>query len=698
MRYIRSNPIWILALVAICSLHAWLASSISNRIGMTVDEQLHLTAGYAYWIRADYRLHPENGLLPQLLASLPLVLSPELSYPSLIASEDLATWPGANLPALSHKFLFESDNNPSLMLQHGRRVIALLGASCVLLIGAWTRSLFGPRIGLVCAFCAAFSPSLLAHAGLTTSDLAGTAGFIAATLAWWRLYHRITFDRILIAGASVGVLAICKYSVVIFAPIALVLLLVRLGRRTDLQINLPGFAPRRLPTLSRRTATLCAAIFASLMLSGFVVWAAYGFRYSARPDSAADSYQLPWSEVLIEQSHYRSQPMADGALQGKVATVSPGIVQKIVRIAREHRLLPEAWLYGLAYVDTHTRYRPAFLCGDWEATGWWWFFPFAFIVKSTPVELTLFLGSLAIWVGVNRGTKADRRIAYRTLAPLIAIVIFMCFAVGTGLNIGHRHILPVYGLGFVFGGLLLKRIHDRVRPCLAITVLVTLTSVQAFTSVSIRPHYLAYFNPLVGGPDRAYHYLVDSSLDWGQGLPDLAEWIKKHASRRQLYLCYFGTDNPARFDIRATPFGPYAKDDAASSSFSSPPYLPGIYVFSATQWQRVNTLVRGPWRPGYEDAYQSLKQFWLSGPPAEVDGATRENVTPAEARLRLVRYENLRFGRLCHFLRNRAPDTIVAHSLLVFNLTDTDLRTALFGRLEDFDAPATTAPASPSLP
>ena len=38
------------------------------------------------------------------------------------------------------------------------------------------------------------------------------------------------------------------------------------------------------------------------------------------------------------------------------------------------------------------------------------------------------------------------------------------------------------------------------------------------SSVRTAPHQLAYFNEIVGGPDRGYYYLSDSNLDWGQDL------------------------------------------------------------------------------------------------------------------------------------------------------------------------------------
>ena len=64
-------------------------------------------------------------------------------------------------------------------------------------------------------------------------------------------------------------------------------------------------------------------------------------------------------------------------------------------------------------------------------------------------------------------------------------------------------------------------------------------------SNTIRPDYLAYFNQLAGGPSEAYKHLADSSLDWGQDLPALKQWLEREGLQQpgagNVYLSYFGT-------------------------------------------------------------------------------------------------------------------------------------------------------------
>ena len=64
----------------------------------------------------------------------------------------------------------------------------------------------------------------------------------------------------------------------------------------------------------------------------------------------------------------------------------------------------------------------------------------------------------------------------------------------------------------------------------------------------IHPHYLAYFNELVGGPGRGYRYMVDSNLDWGQDLKGLKKYMDRNGISK-IRLSYFGSDSPSRYGI-----------------------------------------------------------------------------------------------------------------------------------------------------
>ena len=52
-----------------------------------------------------------------------------------------------------------------------------------------------------------------------------------------------------------------------------------------------------------------------------------------------------------------------------------------IGFARAHRLLPEAWLFGLQYTAANAGERRAYAAGRYSTAGWWWYFPFTVAIK-----------------------------------------------------------------------------------------------------------------------------------------------------------------------------------------------------------------------------------------------------------------------------------------------------------------------------
>jgi len=662
----------------LAGLHVWMAAGVSSRLSPAYDETAHLIAGASYWREHDFRLQPENGMFPQLWAALPSALNKETHYPKL----DQRAWITADVWSLGDQFLYRSGNNPDVILQRGRTMISLLGGALVFLIALWSRSLFGPLGGLASGLLACFSPTLLAHAGVVTSDTAGALGYTAAILAWWRLCHRVSLGRILWATLAVTLLALSKYSVALFPIIALCLIGVRSLHAAPLPVCGLGVLRgwRRLPVL-------IGTGFASALLCVAFMWAAYGFRYEARGPAtpATAGFTVTWPHALIAAPLELSYTMADGKIPPEhTAIIKPGAIQSVVALVARHKLLPEAWLFGLTFVDRHSRSRLAYFAGDWRITGWISFFPIAYLLKSTPAELILHIVAVLLLLRGMRGSSAQRRLLYRASPLLIGLGVYALFAMTANLNIGHRHILPLYALACVPVGVVLHpafSISTLVRRALrAGTAL--LLAVHLLTSWQIRPQYLTYFNFLAGGPDGGNRYFVDSSLDWGQTLPDLGAWLRENAGGRALNVSYFGNGDLAHHGIHGVRTGDTHFDNDPHRK-ALPTIVPGLYAISATMWQRVYTQVRGPWSDSYEQSYQKSLR-WMSYLGTRDTGAALKDadgrpMAETELSAKLAEFDQLRFGRLLAFLRNQTPHAMVAHTWFIFDLDEKTLNLAIYG-------------------
>jgi hypothetical protein len=476
-------------LAAGVALYVVLAVSSLRQKSATFDEGAHLPAGYTYWALGDYRLNPEHPPLVKLLAAAPLRALPVTMH------EDDAAWIARRQWELGRRFLYHWNDADRLLL-YGRLPIVLLGALLAALTYAATHRLFGPAAAAVALLLCVLSPDVLAHGQLVTTDLALALFSFATVLALARCRERAGAAPIAALCACFALMCAAKFSALLFAPILAVV----------------AFAPRGRPRLAP-----AFGVAALMLLSAWVaLWACYGFRFAASPDPRQT---FDWSRVQPE-SWWIAAPL---------------------RAARFSRVLPEALLYGFLRFFKAQEMRPAFLLGRLSTEGWWYYFPATFVLK-TPMPLLLLVAAAAV--------RAMRRreptpVAWLLWAPPL---LYTSLVMTRSLNIGHRHLLPIYPYLFVLAGGAgaagLAHVRRGVRVLTG-----ALLAWYAIGTVRVHPHYLAYFNELAGGPANGYRLLVDSNLDWGQDLKGLKAWMDEHHVG-EIKLSYFGTADPEYYGIR----------------------------------------------------------------------------------------------------------------------------------------------------
>ena len=598
--------------MALLGLFWWSGVSASRHWSQTSDELPHITAGYVYDRFGDYRFQPENGNLPQRIHGLaPLALGAKFPM------ENQDFWHRSVYWQLGWDFLYGRDNPTDRMVQGARALNALFGVALGAFIFVVARRWYGDAGGLLALGFYVFCPNFIAHSSLATSDMAGTLCLTLAPWFFWRHLEQRHWRSGLVAGIFTGLALVAKFNGILLAPLYAGLAL--------------GDAWGRAPAGARRSrlAQNLGHCLVQVMAAGSVVWLFYGFRFQAGAPGLPEMHVFgqPWPDLL--QSLGAKGPWVD--------------------FARRWQLLPEAWLYGLANVLAGAAGRPAFLAGEIRLYGWLGFFPILFLTKTTLGLLAALLLTAGVGLARHAGwqSPAFRAAGLRWLPLAGTALLLWVVALTSHLNIGHRHILAVYPALFVWlGSLATLRRAWLLAPIL-------LLAVHLGESVAVRPHYLAFFNAVGGGPTKAYRLAVDSSLDWGQGLPPLREWVA--ANRRpgeKFYLSYFGSAWAPHYGVRPDIFLPGV--GIAEPPFQPYELQPGLYAVSATILSEVYSEYRGPWH-----------QAW---------NVELEN--PATPPLRRA---ELRFARLCKYLQHRAPEAEAGYSILIFRLTQAELRTALEG-------------------
>jgi hypothetical protein len=694
----REWLVYVAVSVMLAWYYAWALSAAATK-SIAFDELLHVTGGYSYWKFGDFRLHGENGNLPQRWAALPLFLS-DTHFPELSADE----WAMPNMQAIGNAFFYASGNDADSMLRRSRAMIGLLGVALGLLVFLSARSLLGTAPALVSLGLFAFCPSTLAHGALTTSDMATTLFFTASVLGIWRVLHFVNWPTLAFSSLMIGCLFVSKFSAILIVPMGAVLLAVRLISRQPMLISFGSKTWKVDQWYLRLLIYLTTIAFQGLVVL-IVIWGFYNFRYgmfaTQSEDNAANSViaanvpKLPWSDNLDESK----------------------LVGRFIAGMRDAHFLPEGYLFGFAYVLRNAGSRAAFLNGDYRLHGWPQFFPYCALVK-TPITLFVLSTLAAAWIirewYAAGETWQARAMAmggslYRTAPLWVLFTVYWIVAITSHLNIGHRHVLPTYPPMLILAGCSwlwvaerrsasapsprLTADHDRsgrrimnwlaVRrhPLLAVAVLASLVSF-ATESLLNWPNYLAYFNQFIGSRTNAYRHLVDSSLDWGQDLPTLKHWLVEaglnDSQDEKPYLSYFGTGNPDYYGIHATHLPGFWD--------RNPPRIPeplraGAYCISATIVEGMYTRFPGRWNRVYENSYQQLaqkvRQFTSSSPEK------RKELVTTEGQAAWINwfqtYEHARLARLTSFLRTREPDSQINYSILIYWLSAADLDRAVNG-------------------
>jgi hypothetical protein len=510
---LRPIPCFLLALFAVQSL--WFIKTQS----LTYDEPAHIIAGSEAWRMARFERWNDHPPLGRLWLTLPIAATPLDDEVQFTDRDFLVT---------------RLNPGPEWLAWRTRPMNTLLGLALGVALWFATRRIFSEGAANVALALFAFTPSLIAHFSVATTDGIGALFIflVAVQLVRWR--HRRTAAQTTLMGLLLGGLLLSKFYA---PPLVLMALLLMLFLRPD---------ESRLFSIRLNWKPVLGALAIALL----VLWAGYFFHVSRLEIGNGQV------RATFPNRDVREWPTSSGL---HLRTIVPAgeFIEGLRDVARNNHHGRPAWFLGKIYPQ-----------GGLLA-----YYPIAIALKWPTVLLVLLAAALVARVWRSSGARGD--LFLMLLFPLL----FFLFALNATYNIGERHILPLYPFALLVAGGVwqshpsqnegsMGHPHSSTR---AKVILILTLCLNAADTMRYAPDYLSYFNIFVR-PQNSWRLLTDSNLDWGQGLIGLRNYQQQHPDE-PLQLAYFGSVDPALYGIKATPLPGH--DEAQGTVVVSPTLLSG---------------------------------------------------------------------------------------------------------------------------
>ncbi len=476
----------------------------------TVDETTFMGGGYAYFKTGSCRMAEENPLLAQLLIAAPM-----LAFDVHVSDQAQALMDGRAVSPVGWRWnvtfapvrqlfpegvnwyhdsvaeaqyfgkilVYDPANDAERLLFWSRFTQLLLTLATTVFVFFWARQLTGNEwAGLMAAVLWAFNPAALAYGHLAITEPGISLTYAVAI--WWftRTVESPRPRNAFILGALTALALQMKLLALILMP-SYVALLALLWLRD-----------RKIAPVKQ------LAVWTGLFLAGGWVATMVIYFPHCGPPPPIDFGQAQELRVPDWFTSLR-------------ALLIPGEFAKAVTLKLLHSQVGQ----------------DAFLMGHWSKMGWWYYYLVVLWFK-TPVPLILLTA-----VGAVLLLRRLKAVPYAALVPWAATALYLLSALTSKIDIGVRHVMPIYPLLAVGVVDQFARL-DRKWWIGAWAGCAWLAAVALFAY----PDFLPYCNVFAGGTANGYQQIIDSNYDWGQDGKRLKQWMAdNHVDH--IYLDFFGT-------------------------------------------------------------------------------------------------------------------------------------------------------------
>ncbi|MCK9614263.1 MAG: glycosyltransferase family 39 protein [Candidatus Omnitrophica bacterium] len=484
--------------------------AITNSV--TSDEKTHIATGYINVKFSDYRFNIEHPPFVKQLAALPLIFL-NLNFPTDIFKVSNT---GMDIVKIQDAFLYKVGNDLDLMLFLSRLPNILISLILAIFIYLYSRKLNGKSAGFLSLLFFAFSPTFLAHTPLVTMDTAVSCFYFITIYFFMRFAETKKYLFVALTGLFLGLSLISKFSALILIPVMYflsVILYFNIEMPKDYATvknkiwKIIFFMPFLILVMSyKKSVTIIAPLLFVYLLSSVL---SKKLKIAMKVNWASAILLvvlvIAFSIVIADYTNYEWFPFHSAT---------------------------KAYFKGFDYFTGHAADgQDSYLLGKFSHTGWWYYFPLAIFFKEPFVAiLFIILGFIGFCI------KKEKLWAKLILfIPMFAYLFVACFI--NKVNIGVRHILPIYPFLYVIVGYSIF-VFKRFR--FAPAIFYVLISVLIIDVVSAYPGHLAYFNRIVGGSANGYKLLDDSNIAWGQDWKRFKKYSKANNINKVKVASRFG--------------------------------------------------------------------------------------------------------------------------------------------------------------
>lgn len=476
--------------------------------------------------------------------SLASSLSESLTFDEIVHVQE-----GVNALA-KHTFLIDTNNPPLIrelamlptVLGAGKRipartVIILLGALTLIAVYQVTSRYFGRTQAFFALFLLALEPTFLANSHYVTLDTGTTLFFFIGYMAFVRFMERYSIRNFVITAIAWGFAFSSKMTVIPFMLVSVVVAGLSIFKNTF----------RRF----RRNFT---RLILFVCIVGIVIWSTYFFVYDVVIVSREDAGRV------------------SSRLHAYAVTHNNKMVESILTFGETQKLPLGNYLAAVKNTLMWPKARAKiFFLGEFYPSSRWYFMMITVLLKLPIPLLVLFI----------LGLLASKR---RRQMVIFVIPAFVVLGITSLVNNQPwiRYVLPAVPFFVIVASHSIRWFSSPVRKVL---FLVLCLWYAYGTGISF-PHYISYANELAGPMESRYRIFMDSNLDWGQSLPDIARYIER-TQPGYVSFSYFGRDNGDRYGLTGDmAYGSHRYEDICAFHHINLPYESTkiVVAISVSNW------------------------------------------------------------------------------------------------------------------